>query len=137
MMMIRLPPAGWFYNRHLGRHLLAFFHASYDDQAAVRNQQAAVIHGGLGSVFADRFPLFGVCVKSESHRGRFGRLAVIADSVVVVGGLGSAGEIDSACFLFQRSRTCRDAIARVAGMRWKFRPSNFRSEEHTSELQSL
>jgi hypothetical protein len=28
---IRLLPAGRFYNRHFGRHLLAFFHASDDD----------------------------------------------------------------------------------------------------------
>jgi len=40
-----------------GRHLLAFLHASDDDQAAVHNQQAAMIHGGLGSVFGDRFPV--------------------------------------------------------------------------------
>src|ERR1019366_8208156 len=95
---LRLLPGGRFYNRYLGRHLLAFFHASHDDQATVRNQQAAMIHGGLGSVFADRFPLAGVDVKSESHRGRFGGPAVIADSAVVVGIVGSAGEIDSACF---------------------------------------
>src|SRR5208337_3270319 len=127
MTTSRLLPALRLYNRYFGGYLLALFHASNDDQAAVRNQQAAVVHGGLGSVFADRFPFAGVLVKSESYRGRFGRLAVIADSVVVIGGIASSGEIDSAGFSFlQRRRTGRDAIARVAGMRWKFYPFNFR-----------
>ena len=67
----RLLPSGRFYNRDLVGYLPAFFHASDDDQAGARNQQAAMIHcglgGGLGSVFVDRFPLLGVNVKSESH----------------------------------------------------------------------
>src|SRR5947209_7891828 len=85
-----------------------------------------MIHGGLGIVLADRFPFAGVDIKSEGHRGGFGRLAVIADSVVVVGVVGSAGEIDSACLFFERPRASRDAIAGASGMRRKFRPFNFR-----------
>src|ERR1019366_1917354 len=58
----------------------------------------------------------------EGSEGR----AVVADSVVVIRIVGSAGEINSACFLFQRTRTGRDAVARVAGMRRKFGPDSFR-----------
>src|ERR1700720_2314851 len=81
---ITLLPAGGFYNRHFGGHLLAFFHASDDDQAAMCHQQAAMIHGGVGSVLAQCFPRSGMDVKSESHRGGLGRLAIIADPIVVV-----------------------------------------------------
>src|SRR5258708_3576862 len=123
---LRLLPGARFYNCHLGGHLLAFFHASYKDQAAVCNQQSAVIHGGVRSIIADRFPFAGVDIKREGHRGGFGGLAVIADSVVVVRVVGSAGEINSACFFCRRLRSGRDAIAGVAEMRWKFRPFNFR-----------
>src|SRR6202158_5026866 len=123
---IRLLLGCRFYNCHFGGHLLGFFHASYDDQAAVGNQQAAMIHGGLGSIVADGFPFAGVDIESEGDRGGFRGLAVIADSVVVVWGVGSAGEIDSARFLFQRSRACRDAIVSVTGMCWKLCPFNFR-----------
>src|SRR5208337_5075132 len=96
--------------------------ASHHDEAAVRNQQAAMIHGGRGSLFADRFPFAGGDVKSEGHRGRLGGLAVVANSVVVVGRIGAAGKIDPAASLFRWPRAGRDAIARVAGMRGKFRP---------------
>src|SRR5208282_1386135 len=125
----RLLPAVRFYNRHSGGYLLAFFHAPDDDQAVVRNQQAAMVHGGrgrLGIVIADRFPIAGVVVERERHRGRFGRLAVIPDSVEVVGIVATAGEIDSARSFFHWSRARRDAIARIAGMGWKSGPSDLR-----------
>src|SRR5258708_29237964 len=123
---LRLLPGARFYNCHLGGHLLAFFHASYKDQAAVCNQQSAVIHGGVRSIIADRFPFAGVDIKREGHRGGFGGLAVIADSVVVVRVVGSAGEINSACFFCPRLGSSRDAIAGAAGMRCELRPFNFR-----------
>src|SRR5208282_2980387 len=120
----RLLPGGGSYNCHIGSHLLAFFHAAHDDQAAVGNQEAAMIHGGVGGVVADSFPGSGAEVKSEGYRGRFGGLAVIAHPVVVVRVIGSAGEIDSARLFFQRTRPGRNAIARIAGMRRKFRPGD-------------
>src|SRR5580658_6088644 len=81
-----------------------------------------MVHGGFGRVQTDRFPPAGVVVESKRHRGRFGRLAVIPDSVVVVGSVGTAREIDSAALFFDRSRARRDAIARIAGVSWKSCP---------------
>src|SRR5882762_4087150 len=84
-----------------------------------------MIHGGLRSIVADRFPCARMDVKGEGRWGGFRGLAVVADSVVVVGIVGAAGEINFAGFSFERSRACRDAIARAARMCWKFRPFNF------------
>src|SRR5271166_2999606 len=122
----RLLPAARIYNRHFGGYLLAFFHAAYDHQAAARDQQAAMIHGGFGSVLADRFPFAGVVVKCKSHRRRLGRLAAIADSVVVVGGVGSAGKIDPAALFFHRPGSGRNTVVRSAGMGGKSGPPDFR-----------
>src|SRR5258708_3536179 len=113
---LRLLPGARFYNCHLGGHLLAFFHASYKDQAAVCNQQSAVIHGGLRSIIADRFPFASVDIKREGHRGGFGGLAVIAASFGCVRVVGSAGEINSSCFFFRRLGSSRAAIEAAYGV---------------------
>lgn len=92
----------------------------------MRGQKAAMVHGGLGIVFADRFPALAVGVESEGHRRRFGRLAVVTDSVVVVGIVGPAGEINLAAMFFRGTSAGRDPIARIARMFSESAPSDFR-----------
>src|ERR1700693_2153752 len=80
-----------------------------------------MIHGGLGGVFADCFPLAATDTEGEGDRRRFGVLTVVADSVVVVRVIGSTGEVNLAFFLGSPGG---NAIAGAAGMRRELGPFN-------------
>src|SRR5208282_5087571 len=138
--VLRLLAGAQSYKCYLGCHLLIFFHAADDDQiTGVGHEERAMIHcwrthrwrthcwlqGGLGSVLFYRFPLFGVDVEGKSDGGRPGGTAVVADSVVVIGRVAAAGEIDSGIFFPHQSGAGGDAKAGVAGVDGKVGPFNF------------
>src|SRR6202171_80098 len=83
-----------------------------------------MIHGGLGGMFVDGFPLAAAYVEGKGHRGRLRRHSVVSDAVVVVWIVGPAGEINLLVF-FRASR--RDAVACGPRMAGQFCPLNFQT----------
>src|ERR1700690_2249258 len=75
------------------------------------HQQSAMIHGWIRSVVVDGFPFAGVQIEVEGDRRWLGRLAVVADAVVIVRVIGTTGEIDFLIFL---RTTSSDAVTRRA-----------------------
>src|ERR1700733_2541983 len=88
----------------------------------MRDQQSTMVHGWISRVLVDNLPFFRTQVEVKSYGRRFGGLAVISDAVVVVGIVGSSGEIDFFIFLRTARGYTKARCARVIGY---FRPFNF------------
>src|SRR5450432_151995 len=100
-------------NDHSGSHLLRLLHASDNQQSFRQHDQPAVIHGGLGRVLVDGFPLASAQIEGESHRRRLRRHSVVSDAVKVVRIIGPTGEVN--LLVFFRASRC-DAVARGSRM---------------------
>src|SRR5215469_6180876 len=118
LTLAALPLFAW-NHPHICSNLLPLPHPAYDQQPPWYDRQAPMIHGRRRSVFIHGLPFFFANIKGESHRRRFGRTPVIADSVVVVGIIGPAREINPVILLgWPRG----DSIMGVAGVRRQPRP---------------
>src|SRR5882724_3161739 len=95
---VRLLRGRGFDNCDVRYHLLALGHSADDDQAATRHEQAAKVHYGVGGVLVDGLPLAASNIEGKRERGGFRGLVVVTDAIVVVGVIGSTGEVDLALF---------------------------------------
>src|SRR4029077_12099608 len=90
---------GFCQNCNAGRDLLSFFNSPNDRQTLRRHHQSVMIHGGIGSVFMDDFPLATAQVEGKCYGRRFGGLPVVADAVETMWIIRSTGEVDHLVFL--------------------------------------
>src|SRR5580693_7428191 len=84
----------------------------------MRHQQSSMIHGWVGSILIQRFPFFRAQVEVEGHGRRLGRLAIVANAIVLVGVIASAREIDLLVLLRATAgdpETCRARVIRQLG----------------------